>query len=258
MMKFLVLIPALALLIIELSAQESADRPQIDYYLIQAEYEKVIDTCMIILESDSLNHEIWYKMGMAYMNVLETDSAINCFRQAKEMEPGNKYYNYMLARGYYTRGKSVFAEPLFRDLYSTDTLNWMYAYYLTSIYTQTGRYVDAAGIYSKFVQDDPDNPVYLDKLGYANLKLGNYEDAIALYNRSLAVNPDDLTALKNLAFLYAGTRRVDTALVLLTRGINTDPYDMDFYLSRARIYYSRGYTKRALDDYLLATQLRPI
>ena len=250
MMRLLVLIPVIAFIINTLSAQEIQSESKIDFYLIKGEYEKVVDTCKIVLSVDSLNHEIWYKLGLAYQNIIETDLAIDCFHKALEVDPENKYYSYMLAKGYYTKGRNIFAEPLFIRLLSADTLNWMYAYYLTAIYTQAGKYSDAARIYRNFVEKDPYNTVYLDKLGYANLKLGNHEEAIGLYSRSLAVNPRDVTALKNLAFLYASTGNPDTALVLLTRGIDIDPYDMDFYLSRAQVYFSRGYTKRAMDDYL--------
>jgi tetratricopeptide (TPR) repeat protein len=115
---------------------------------------------------------------------------------------------------------------------------------------QSGKFDHAISIYQKFLFRDSTNCVYLDKLGYANLKKGNFDDAITLYNKSLSINQKNLLAIKNLAYLYAITMRSDTALQFLTRGIEIDSTDMDLYLSRANIYYSKKYTKRALDDYL--------
>jgi tetratricopeptide (TPR) repeat protein len=43
----------------------------------------------------------------------------------------------------------------------------------------------------------------------------------------------------------------DTAVQILTRGIEIDSTDMDLYMRRAQINYSKNYTKRALDDYLV-------
>lgn len=250
-MKIKSLIPFIFIFVCPLSAQTNTSYSRIDCYLANGENGKVIDTCRLILSVDSLNPVIHFKLGVAYQNILETDSSIMSIKRACNIDPQNRIYRYMLAKGYYTRGKNNMAEPLFNSLCSEDTLNWVYAYYLSTIYMQSGKFDNAAEIYRKFVNKDPDNCVYLDKLGYANLKRGNFDEAIALYSKSMAINPMNLTAIKNLAYLYANTNKSDTAIVLLSRGIEIDPADIDCYRSRAQIYFSKNYTKKALDDYLV-------
>ena len=74
-MKFkLLILPVIALTINSLVAQEIPASSRIDNFLIQGNYEKVIDTCKLILASDSLKPEIYYKMGIAYQNIIEADS----------------------------------------------------------------------------------------------------------------------------------------------------------------------------------------
>jgi tetratricopeptide (TPR) repeat protein len=247
----LVSIILVAIAITPLAAQNNPVSAGISLMLINGDYKKVIDTCNQILVYDSLNPEIRFSMGIAYQNMLEEDSSLNCFSQAASLDPGNKAYSFMLAKGYYGKGKFKLAEPLFRQLCTVDSLNWVYAYYLTSIYMQNSKYDEAINIYDKFLRKDSANSVYLDKTGWAYLKKGNLDYAIVLYTSSLAINNKDLTAIKNLAYLYSETMNYDTAIQLLTQGIEIDSSDMDLYVRRAALYYSKHYTKRAMDDYLV-------
>jgi tetratricopeptide (TPR) repeat protein len=190
-------------------------------------------------------------MGLAYQNILEEDLSLASFSRAASLDPGNETYNFMLARGYYSKGKNKLAEPVLNKLCSADSMNWIYSYYLTSIYIQDSRFDEAINIYNRFRAKDTANYIYLDKIGFASLKKGNYEYAADLYEKSLAINPGNIAAIKNLAYLYTVDRRPDTAVQILTEAIKTDPADMDLYARRAQINYSRNYTKRALDDYLV-------
>lgn len=233
-----------------LYSQKSQDYSKIDIMLIKGDFNKVIDTCRQILKTDSLNSEIYYKMGLAYQNYLPDDKSLSCFLKAADISPENNIYNFMVAKGYFNKGKMTLAAPILENLYAKDSLNWTYAYYLTTIYMQDKMYDESIQIYNKFFLKDSSNYIFLDRLGFAFLRKKEYPTAISFYNRSLELNRSNVSALKNLSFLYASTQRVDTALQLLGMGIKIDPSDMDLYFRRATLNYTLNYTKRAMDDYL--------
>jgi tetratricopeptide (TPR) repeat protein len=236
----------------QIIAQNTLINSKLDLMLLRGDFQKVIDTFKLILTYDSLNPEIHYKIGIAYQNTLNEDSSLNCFYQAAKLSPANKVYNFSLAKGYYGKEKFKIAEPLFTKLSSADSLNWLYAYYLSSIYMQSNKYDNAISIYKRFLRKDSTNYIYLDKAAFGYLKKGDFPYAIDLYNKSLAINKKNLNALKNLSYLYALTVSTDTAIQLLTNGIRIDSTDIDFHIRRAQLYYLKHYTKRALDDYLVA------
>jgi len=246
----LIFILAITLLFARAMGQQSSDYSKIDLMLIRGDYNKVVDTCRLILTTDSLNPEIYYKMGLAYQNFLPDDKSFDCFMQAASLAPDNNMYKFMVAKGYYNKGKYNQARPLLENLCEGDSMNWEYSYYLTSLYMQRGKYQESLNIYKRFYMKDSTDYIILDRIGFANLRMKKFYDAIELYNRSLALKENNTNALKNLSFLYASTKRVDTALQLLTRGIEIDPTDMDLYVRRAALNFSRNYTKRAMDDYL--------
>jgi tetratricopeptide (TPR) repeat protein len=233
-----------------LFSQENPENSKLDILLIRGEYNKVIDTCKQILATDSLNADVYYKMGIAYQNLIADDNSLECFTTAAIIAPDNNQYNFMVARGFYLKGKFNHAKLLLEKLCSVDSMNWVYAYYLTSIYIQDEKYDESLKIYARFYDRDSSNYVILDKIGFANLKKGMNARAIYLFNRSLELNKKNINAIKNLAYLYTVTLKWETALQLLTKGIEIDPSEMDLYARRATINYSLNYTKRALDDYL--------
>jgi tetratricopeptide (TPR) repeat protein len=232
-------------------SQSLTKNSKIDLMLVRGDYEKVIDTCRLILASDSLNPDIYYRLGIAYQNTLDEGQSLNCYYKAFRLSPESRVYNFSLAKAYYAQGKSKLAEPLLINLSMLDSTNWLYAYYLSSIYMQSEKYDDALNIYNRFLTKDSANSVYLDKTAFAYLKSGYFYVAIDLYNKSLSINNKNLSAIKNLSYLYASTMNPDTAIQILTMGIEIDSTDMDLYIRRAQINYSKNYTKRALDDYLV-------
>jgi len=247
---FLILISFALLHFSNSFAQTTPDYSKIDMMLGRGEYNRVIDTCKLILSADSLNDVIYYKMGLAYQNFLPDDKSFDCFLKAASLAPDNKLYKFMVAKGYNNKGKNKLAMPLLESLYEADTMNWTYAYYLTSIYMLEKKYDESLKIYQRFYEKDSSDYVVLDKIGFALLRKGFYPTAIEYYNKSLAINPKNIGSIKNLSFLYASTLRADTALKLLTMGIEIDSTDLDLFIRRAALNFSYNYTKRALDDYL--------
>jgi len=232
------------------TAQNNTDYSKIDLHLIRGDYKMVIDTCRQILITDSLNSEIYYKMGLAYQNLISEDKSLECFTTAATLSPDNSTYSFMVAKGLFNKGKMKQAKPILFKLCQSDSLNWAYAYFLTSIYMQEEEYDKSLDIYKRFLKQDSSNYVFYDKIGFASLRKGDFLYSIDQFNRSMALNKKNTNAIKNLAFLYSNTMRVDTAIILLTRGIAIDPEDLDLYVRRANINFLISHTKRALDDYL--------
>jgi tetratricopeptide (TPR) repeat protein len=231
-------------------SQVKPDYSKIDLKLIRGDFKNAVDTCILILKSDSLNADIYYRLGLAYQNQLYDDKAFGCFLRASALSPENINYSFMVAKGYFTRGKTDNAKPIFVNLYASDSTNWAYAFYLTSILMQETKYDESIKIYTKFFREDTTNTMFMDKIGFANLRKGDFENAIYFLSKSFALNPKNGNTIKNLAYLYAATANIDTAVSLLTHGISLEPSDMDLYERRAAIYFSTNNNKRALNDYL--------
>lgn len=86
-MKTLIFVIAIIAFAINSSfAQKMCANSGIDIMLINGNYGRVIDTCKQILAHDSLNPDIYYKLGIAYQNILDDDQSLNSFYQAARVE----------------------------------------------------------------------------------------------------------------------------------------------------------------------------
>jgi tetratricopeptide (TPR) repeat protein len=241
LLAFITLLPSVA--------QPKPENKSIDILLINGDFKKVIDTCRQVLATDSLNPEIYYKLGLAYQSLLSDDKAFDCFQKASLLSPENNNYKFTVAKGYYNKGRLSAAKPILSDLCAADSLNWPYSSYLAGIFMQEEKYDDAIGLYKSFYKRDSANYVLADKLGFAYLREEEPAPAIRMFTRSLSLNKKNLNAIKNLAYLYAQTIGADTAVQLLTSGIAIDSSDMDLYARRAAINYTVYNYKDALHDY---------
>lgn len=235
---------------VPIAGQTKTDNSKIDMLLIRGDYNKAIDTCKQILEVDTLNSEIYYKLGLAYQNLLFDDKSLECFIEAAEISPDNNMYNFTVSKSYYNKGKTGRAKPILLKLCAADSMNWPYAFYLTSIYMQEEKYDESIKIYNRFYELDSANYMLMDKIGFACLRAGYTDQAIDMFSKSLEINPKNTNAIKNLAYLRSRTFAVSTAIKLLTKGIEYDPTDMDMYARRATINFTINKYQEALDDYL--------
>jgi cytochrome c-type biogenesis protein CcmH/NrfG len=121
-------------------AQNRQENSAIDLMLVRGDYQRVIDTCRLIITNDSSNAAAWYRMGLAYQNLLSDEKSFECFTHASSIDPENTRYNFLLAKGFLNKGKTARAKTLLENLCAGDTMNWSYAYYLTGIYMQEGKY----------------------------------------------------------------------------------------------------------------------
>ncbi|HZY24944.1 MAG TPA: hypothetical protein VFE71_03905, partial [Bacteroidales bacterium] len=74
-------------------AQNKPDNSKIDLMLVRGEYKRVVDTCNLILASDSLNSEVYFKLGLAYQNLIQDDKSLDCFIKAATISPDNNNYS---------------------------------------------------------------------------------------------------------------------------------------------------------------------
>jgi tetratricopeptide (TPR) repeat protein len=249
MKKLLIIQFLLAITVISSSASDSTYL-RIDRMIIFGEHRKAVDTCRLLLTTDSLNAVLWYKMGLAARNLHPDDLSLDCFMKAATIDPANNLYKFNLAKSYLNRNKNFKAKPLLLELCAADSMRWDYANHLTGIYMTEGSYDKAIEVYNRFYEADSANHVILDKLGFAHLRKGMFEESVDYYTRSLAINSKNLDAIRNLSFLYPYTHNIDTAITILDRAIEIDPDDIDLLARRGTLNWAKDYNKRALNDYL--------
>jgi tetratricopeptide (TPR) repeat protein len=249
MKKNLILLILLQVINLSLFSQQKTDYNQLDLLLINGDYNQVVSDCSDLIKKDSLNPELYFKLGLAYQSLMLNDKSFEAYQQAVQLAPDSKKYNLSLAKIFYNIGKTKLAQPIFENLCKQDTLNWVYSYFLSDIYMQKGLYADALKIYKKFYALDTLNTLYLDKVAFCNLRMDSLDKSIELFEKSKLLNSKNTSTYKNLSYLYSRKNMIDTAIYQLNKGIEIDSTDIDIYSRRGDIYYSQNWHFRARPDY---------
>jgi len=229
--------------------QNKKDYTELDILLIRGNYKEVIEKCNELQLLDSLNPELFYKMGLAYQNLMNSEKCLEFFLKAKTLDTITIKYTFSLAKQYYLGGKWKIAVPMFLELSKADSLNWVFGYYLTDIYMQNNMFDKAMSTYEKFYLQDTLSPVFLDKMAFCSIKKGKTRDAMRLYEKSLQLKKDNILTIKNLSFIYQRTNKLDTAISLLTYAIKLDSTDMDLFQRRGDVFTDKNWHYQARPDY---------
>ena len=232
------------------TAQNNSNYDIINKMLIDGKYKEVVQTCTDILKKDSLNPDLHYKLGLAYQYLLFSEKSLREYKIASKLLPENKTYLFSLAKQYYLSGKMSLAEPIFVQLYKSDSSNWLYGYYLAEFYLQSGSYEKSMSIYNSVYRYDTRNYIILDKTAYCWIKLENNQRAIDTYKKSLDINANNIVTIKSLSLVLKKLKKYDSALIYLNKGIEFDSTDLDLYLRRGDVYYALNYHKQAREDYM--------
>ncbi len=240
---------AIVFLVSSSTFAQTKDINNLDALLIQGDYNEVVAKCTELVKNDSLNPELYHKLGLAYQNLMQTDKSIGALSKAIILSPDTKKYKFSLAKYYYNLARLHMAQPLFSDLCKQDSTNWLFTYYLTEIFMQRKMYESAFPFYKQFYKSDTTNSNYIDKYAFCNLKMERFDSAIMLYEKSFKLNNKNIAALKNLSYLYLQKDMVDTAIYQLTLGLTIDSTDYDLYKRRADIYFSQNLHFKAGSDY---------
>ena len=90
------------------------------------------------------------------------------------------------------------------------------------------------------------------------LKNHQYEQAIIQYTSALKIVPDMKSAIANLAVAYQKTGRYKNAIISLNYLLKKDPeYPNVIYYNLAEIYEKTKQPKKAINNYLLASETAP-
>jgi tetratricopeptide (TPR) repeat protein len=232
------------------AAQINSDFVKINEMLLNGKYAEVVHSTLVLLEKDSLNPDLHYKLALAYQNLMLSDKALKEYKTAAKLQSDNKVFLFSLAKQYYLTGKMNLAEPIFIQLYQSDSTNWLYGYYLAEFYLQQELYDKSMSIYNSVYHYDTTNYVVLDKTAYCWIKLENNQKAIDTYKKSLEINKNNIVTIKSLSLILKKLKRYDSALYYLNKGITIDSSDLDLYLRRADVYYALNYHRQAREDYM--------
>ena len=188
---------------------QQSDTLNIDKFLLTGKFDKVIE---ILSAKDSLSAEEHFKLGKAFMSLMQYPEAGIHYSKAVREDANNPVYLYALAGAYELMNKPVMAKYFFERVLKTDSSNISAKIKLAKSLLDIRNYKEAEKLYTEMVERDSSNDYFINRLGFCKIKNGDTTSALRLFNYAFGkgiIGPK--TALL-LAKIYFGKGEYDSAL----------------------------------------------
>lgn len=186
------------------------------------------------INTDPKDPVAYTNRGVAYFEMQDFGKAIEDFKKALELKPGDTQYISNLASATYSQASKTKAE---------------------------GDYRAAQDIYNQWLAKAPSNADVLLTLGDIALNLKQWDNAITSYTKYLATNPSDSknqqAVLTNRAYCALQKTPPDLASAIAdyTKLIGMNPSEPKFYELRGRAYQDQKNVAAAAADFEKFAQL---
>ncbi len=217
-------------------------------------YRTAVEEGLLGLETDSMNPQIHYNLGVAYSNLKQFRSAAHAFETAEKFWPGNKALLLNLSDCYVELANMAAAEAIVKDILrndSSDTYVWLQ---LAQICQRQSKPDEAAAIYSRLWSEDSTNIWYPRQIGQMLARQERYQEAVPFLETVVDADSSDQGSFLRLGQAYLKLKSVDK-IPVLDKAIRQDSTQPLLYRYRGGLMLGAGIYAPAESDLQMALQL---
>lgn len=225
------------------------------------------------LQIDSTYAPVHFSLALLYENEGYFNKALHHIRRARQQQPANTRYRYLLGSLLFNLGQTQKAIAHLR--YVCDQWPWYNsAYYkLGQALAQQGKqeqgqkYIARAeelrelqeeiSYYEQSVRSKRNNPLAHAKLASAYRMAGRYKDAMAAYRNALYLDPKNLAVRNNVALLHVLMDNQQQAIKEFKHIVQEQPEHVDAWVNLGTLYARAGNHKQAAKAWQQALTYKP-
>ena len=182
--------------------------------------------------------EIHSLLAKAYLIARQPDRAIEEYKQALQLKPGNSLILLNLAQAYQLAGNFSEVEDIYDELMLRNPDSAVYPYNLANLLLQRKRYEEAISFFDLALKKNPHvgKNIYL-QYAFANEKNKNFPEAIDAYKKYMEVNPTDYRGYYNIANIYFRTSKFNEAKDYYLKALEVNPQAAEVLTNLSFCYY---------------------
>jgi type IV pilus biogenesis/stability protein PilW len=200
--------------------------------------------------------EVYYKLGVSYLNKNQLKDAYIKFQEAIKLNPRDKYslnaLGYISARfKEYDDSISYYKKAISIDPNYSEAMNNLGVTYL-----ELENWDEAARYFRMALK----NPLYSTPekayagLGYALYKKGEYLEAEKILKEALTRDPESPQTIFALGLVYTGLGKIEDAIEMFNKTLDIQPNYIDVHWELANAYLRLGDQKKALEHFQMVAK----
>jgi tetratricopeptide (TPR) repeat protein len=195
----------------------------------------------------------YYKRGIAYEGIGDSENAERDFRMCLKLEPGSEDPHRRLAEIYHKDGHLDVAENEYSEALKINPASASVYYDRGLVRADRGNHKAAIADYYDAIKLDPTKDRIYKSRALSYSKINQFDKAIADYSKYLELQPDNYNAKGDRAECYVGAHRYAEALTQYSELIRLQPHNAKGYVARANLYKKMGKNDLAEKDLKAAT-----
>jgi len=235
-----------------ISAQQNNFKNDIDILLLQEKYKKASELLETATSQDSLNNELFFKLGIAYKKQFLFEKAIAAFNKCIALNDSNMQAFFLLADSYAELGADQKAIPLYKLILAADSTNSAAGINLAAIHIGSENYWGAINIYEKLLKTDSLNSYLFHQLGYCYSKIDSLNKTIYYSGKALEINNNDIGSFKLLVNSHIKKGNLDEADSLTREKWEANSYNSVYNKLRGEVFFARKIYYNATFHYRMA------
>ncbi len=231
------------------------ERIKLQYIFFNAHKEKILGNTDKAVEMfaeciriDNRHAASMYELAGVYAGKKKFNDALFFANGAAEIDPGNEWYQLLLATLYRETGKYKEAVEVHERLVKENPDRLAYYFNLADALVYAGRLPEAIGVLDQVEERTGVKKELIIQKQRLYLKLGKTEKAAAELEKLIASDPKDLNAYSLLVDLYQANDMDDRAYETIERMRAINPESPHVFLALAEYYRSQGESDKSFEQ----------
>ncbi len=165
-------------------------------------YDRALEAYQLVLEEDSTEVEILWRMALIYRLNNQKDKAEEYFKKVSQIAPLNSSFHYSIGESFLQMGNYPEALNFFQKAVELDSANLQAWVGLATVYEIQKEPERALKIYQQLLPGDSENLRLREKIISMNYILNRYPAAIKEAEEAVQMFPKELNLKKSLGTLY--------------------------------------------------------
>lgn len=196
---------------------------KIDQLLFSGEYESAIPLLNQLIDKDSTNSQLHFRLGKAYQNLNQNKQAIENYQKAYQLNSKSIPTLINLGNCLFSMGNYPAARNTLQKILKIDSTNYQGSLLLAKTYTILGSYNKSLNIYERLIVKDSLNTYLHKQIGSVKNKMQNYLGSLASYLKAYELNETDLSVILHIMQKFYEMAAYEQALAFANNGLNTFP-----------------------------------